>query len=41
MCRIGGRLRSGDASLRGADVEIPPFVRLAPNPRDAETVLGG
>ena len=31
MCRIGGRLRSGDASCHGADLEIPPFVRLAPN----------
>ena len=41
MCRIGGRLRSGDASLRGVAVEIPPFVRLAPNPQEAETVLGG
>ena len=33
MCRIGGRLRAGDASPRGADLEIPPFVRLAPNLR--------
>jgi hypothetical protein len=26
MCRIGGRLRSGGASFRGANVEIPPFI---------------
>ncbi len=32
MCRIGGRLRSGRASDRGVDVEIPPFVYLEPNP---------
>ena len=32
MCRIGGRLRCGGASRRGAVVEIPPFVRLASNP---------
>ena len=25
MCRIGGRLRSSDASQDGADVEIPPL----------------
>ena len=28
MCRIGGRHRSGDASLRGASLEIPPFAFL-------------
>ena len=33
MCRIGGRLRSGDASRRGAVLEIPPFNYLKPNPR--------
>ena len=32
MCRIGGRLRSGGASFRGVDVEIPPFTCLEPNP---------
>ena len=26
MCRIGGRLRSSDASRNGADGEIPPFL---------------
>jgi hypothetical protein len=31
MCRIGGRLRSGDASLRGATLEIPPFAFLVSN----------
>ena len=31
MCRIGGRLRGVHASVRGADLEIPPSVRLAPN----------
>ena len=33
MCRIGGRLRSRDASRGGADLEIPPFNYLKPNPR--------
>ena len=33
MCRIGGRLRAGRASARGADLEIPPFDCLEPNPR--------
>ena len=41
MCRIGGRLRSGDASLRGVAVEIPPFVRLAPNPEYRRQCLVG
>ena len=31
MCRIGGRLRSVYASMRGVIVEIPPFVYLKPN----------
>ena len=31
--RIGGRLRGGDPGPRGADLEIPPSVRLAPNMR--------
>ena len=31
MCRIGGRHRSGDASLRGASLEIPPFAFLISN----------
>ena len=31
MCRIGGRHRSGDASLRGANLEIPPFAILISN----------
>ena len=31
MCRIGGRHRSGDASLRGASLEIPPFAILMSN----------
>ena len=33
MCRIGGRLGSVHASVYGVDVEIPPFVCLASNPR--------
>ena len=41
MCRIGGRLRGGHASDRGADLEIPPFNYLKPNPRDAGTMFGG
>ena len=31
MCRIGGRHRSGDASSRGASLEIPPFAVLLSN----------
>ena len=31
MCRIGGRLRSWDASSGGVNLEIPPFVYLMPN----------
>ena len=31
MCRIGGRHRSGDASPRGAVLEIPPFAILMSN----------
>ena len=33
VCRIGGRQRAGGASRRGADLEIPPSVRPAPNMR--------
>ena len=32
MCRIGRRHRSGDASSRGAILEIRPFLRLRSNP---------
>jgi hypothetical protein len=32
MCRIGGRLRSGGASHRGVNLEIPPFNYLESNP---------
>ena len=31
MCRIGGRHRSGNASSRGATLEIPPFALLMSN----------
>ena len=31
MCRIGGRLRSVAARLRGVNGEIPPFVFLMSN----------
>ena len=31
MCSIGGRRRSGGASSRGANVEIPPLLCLMPN----------
>ena len=31
MCRIGRRLRDGHASVRGAAVEIRPFVCLSSN----------
>ena len=31
MCRIGGRLRSLDASLGGVDLEIPLFYIFGPN----------
>ena len=31
MCRIGGRPRSGGASLRGVVVEIPPLIDLVSN----------
>ena len=31
MCRIGGRLRSRDASSGGANLEIPPFALLMSN----------
>jgi hypothetical protein len=41
MCRIGGRLRGGNASCRGADVEIPPFTCPASNPEDRRQCLAG
>ena len=41
MCRIGGRLRGGNASYRGADVEIPPFTCPASNPRVRRQCLVG
>ena len=41
MCRIGRRLRSGDASLRGAALEIRPFGCPRSNARLARTPLGG
>ncbi len=31
MCRIGGRLRIGRASVQGVVVEIPPFIYLNSN----------
>ena len=40
MCRIGGRLRSGDASLRGVDVEIPPFGYLGSNLLKGHRLVG-
>ena len=36
LCRIGGRLRAGCASIRGADVEIPPFIYLKSNSTEVE-----
>ena len=41
MCRIGGRLRSGGASFRGINLEIPPFVYLESNPLQGEQCLVG
>ena len=41
MCRIGGRLRSGFARIRGANLEIPPFVYLTPNPYCGRQCLVG
>ena len=40
MCRIGRRLRSGYASIRGVNVEILPFVYLDSNPAKG-TPFGG
>ena len=37
LCRIGGRLRSGGASHHGANVEIPPWIRLSSNSDSRET----
>ena len=41
MCRIGRRLRSGRASVRGAALEIRPFGCLRSNASEARTLLGG
>ncbi len=40
MCRIGGRLRSGRASGRGVNLEIPPFSCLDSNPKRGQCVVG-
>ena len=40
MCRIGRRLRSGYASIRGVDVEILPFVYLSSNPVRGHRLVG-
>ena len=40
MCRIGRRLRSGYASIRGGDVEILPFVYLSSNPVRGHRLVG-
>ena len=39
--RIGGRLRSRDPGLGGANLEIPPWLTWKSNPRPTERVLGG
>ena len=41
MCRIGRRLRSGYASIRGAVLEIRPFRCLSPNTRMGGHCLAG
>ena len=41
MCRIVRRLRTWDASFRGAVVEIRAFAHLASNALGARTLLGG
>jgi len=44
MCRIGGRLRSGDASPRGVNLEIPPLICRGSNLQPLSgwgTVSGG
>ena len=41
MCRIGGRLRSCDASRGGVVLEIPLFYDFGPNPPKVETLPGG
>ena len=38
MCRIGGRLRSVIARLRGVILEIPPFIYLDSNPFMGDSV---
>ena len=40
MCRIGGRLRSRDASSCGVDVEIPPFGYLGSNLLKGHRLVG-
>ena len=40
MCRIGRRLRSGHASVRGAAVEIRPFDYLSSNPLLGHCLVG-
>ena len=40
MCRIGGRLGSGHASVRGANVEIPPFDYLESNFEEGHRLVG-
>ncbi len=40
MCRIGGRLRSGDASSHGVAVEIPPFGYLGSNLMRGHRLVG-
>ena len=40
MCRIGGRLRSRDASSCGVDVEIPPFGYLGSNLMRGHRLVG-
>ena len=38
MCRIGGRLGSGRASVCGATLEIPPFRQVDSNPPWGDSV---
>ena len=40
MCRIGGRLRSVIARLRGVILEIPPFIYWKPNPDGEQCMVG-
>ena len=41
LCRIGGRLGTVRASVRGAAVEIPPFACVGPNPLEGGRCLAG